>query len=275
MCLKTNPYIYLHLTKKGLMAEAKLTVHIENKNPIELTDFTESFESLGNEYYKFLSEHSQFKLSSETKLYIKEVKSGSITTILSDLVPMVLPFVEHSNSVIEFTKFLKKGFNYFLGNSTEKPKEFDAKDCSNFNNIIKPIAKDNGSNVTFTGDFNFGDVTINMDFNSIEANAIQNGINRERGLLKEPAKNLHQKVLFYWDSAKYGDKSKAVDRGFIDSINSASLRVTFENQEIKKRMLDIEENPFHFLFIVDVEVMTVQTIPTVYKITELYEVMPK
>ncbi len=38
------------------MSEAKLTIHIENKRPIELIDFTESFESLGNEYYKFLAE---------------------------------------------------------------------------------------------------------------------------------------------------------------------------------------------------------------------------
>ena len=151
------------------MAEAKLTVYIENKNPIKIIDFTESFESLGNEYYKFLSEHSEFKLNAETKLYVKEIKTGSIITVLSDLTPMVIPFIEHSNSVIEFTKFLKKGFNYFLGKKEEKPKELDLKDCNNFNNIIKPVAKDNGSNVTFTGDFNFGEVTVNMNFNSIEA----------------------------------------------------------------------------------------------------------
>ena len=81
--------------------------------------------------------------------------------------------------------------------------------------------------------------------------------------------------MFYWDSAKYDDKSKSVDRGFVDSLNASSLRVTFENQETKKKMLDMEGNPFHFLFIVDVEVLTVQKVPTLYKIIELYEVIPK
>jgi len=257
------------------MSEAKLTICIENKRPIELIDFTEAFESLGSQYYKFLSESQSFKLTSDTKLYIKEVRSGSVITVLSDLTPYVLPFVENSNSVIEFTKFLKKGFDYFLGKSDDKPKEFDLKDCSNFNNIIRPIAKDNGSNAIFTGDVNIQNVTIEMKYDSIEANAIQNGIEKEKKSLKESQKNTHSNVLFYWDSAKYDDKSKSVDRGFVDSISQSSMRVTFDDINIKKQMLDTKDNPFHFLFLVDIEVLTVQNIPAIYKIVSLNEALPK
>ena len=77
------------------MSEAKLTICIENKRPIELIDFTEAFESLGNQYYKFLSESQDFRLTSDTKLYIKEVRTGSVITVLSDLTPYVLPFIEN------------------------------------------------------------------------------------------------------------------------------------------------------------------------------------
>ena len=257
------------------MSEAKLTIHIENKRPIELIDFTEAFESLGNQYYKFLSESKDFRLTNDTKLYIKEVRTGSVITVLSDLTPYVLPFVENSNAVIEFTKFLKKGFDYFLGKTEEKPKEFDFKDCSNFNNIIRPIAKDNGSNAIFTGEINIEKLTIEMRFDSIEANAIQNGIEKEKKLLKESQKNIYGNVLFYWDFAKYDEKSKAVDRGFVDSISQSSMRVTFDDITIKKSMLDMDDNPFHFLFLVDIEVMTVQNIPAIYKIVALNEVVPK
>ena len=184
---------------------------------------------------------------------------------------MVIPFVEHSNSVIEFTGFLKKGFEYFLGKTEEKPKDFDLKDCNNFNNIIKPVAKDNGSNVTFLGDFNFGDVTINVNFNSVEANAIQNGIIKEKEMLKEPTQNIKRKVLFYWDSAKYDDKSKSIDRGFIDSIHGSALKVTFEDDTTKSKMLDIEENPFHLAYIVDVEIHEIKNIPCLYKILSLHD----
>jgi len=257
------------------MSEAKLTIKIENKRPIEITDFTDSFNSLANQYYKYLSENESFKLNQDTKLYIKEIRSGSIITELSDLVPLVLPFVENSNSVIEFTGFLKKGFDYFLGKTEEKPKEFDLKDCNNFNNIIKPIAKDNGSNVLFNGDWNFENVTVNFNFNSVEANAIQNGIQREKENLKEPTKNIQHKVLFYWDSAKYDEKSKSVDKGYIDSVSFKSLRVSFDDDYTKRLMLDIEENPFHLAYIVDVEIMDIQNVPTVYKIIKMHEFFQK
>ena len=131
------------------------------------------------------------------------------------------------------------------------------------------------SNVVFTGDFNFGEVTVNMNFNSVEANAIQNGISREKLSLKESGSNPESQVLFYWDSAKYDEKSKSIDRGFVDSISQSSLKVIFKSQDIKKQMLDMNDNPFHFLFIVDLEVMTVQGQPTVYKILELRDVLPK
>lgn len=257
------------------MSEAKLTIEIKNTKPIEITDFTESFEALGNQYYKFLAESPHFELSKETKLYVKEIRSGSIITELSDLVPAVIPFVEYSNSVIEFTKYLKSAYNYFAGKSDEKPKEFDLKDCNNLNNVIKPIAKDNGSNVVMTGDFNFESITVNMNFNSVEANAIQNGIQRYKDEMKEEISNIHSNVLFYWDSAKYDEKSKSIDKGFVDSIDNNSLRVRFEDDRIKYEMLDMDDNPFHFMFLVDLEVQTVQNIPKMYKILRLHEVLPK
>jgi hypothetical protein len=252
------------------MSESKLIIKIDNKRPIELTDFTDSFNSLGEEYYKFLSESNHFSLSSETKLYIKEIKSCCIITELTDLVPLVLPFIENTNSVIEFTKFLKNSFEYFLGKTEQKPKEFDLKDCNNFNNIIKPIAKDNGSNVIYTGECQVANITINMNFNSIEANAIQNGIIKEKEKLKEPEKKTEKKVLFYWDTAKYDEKSKSMDRGFIDSIYKNPLKVVCE-ELIKSQMLNTKENPFHLAYIVDVEILEIKNIPIVYKIIAVYD----
>lgn len=258
------------------ISEAILTVKIENVKPIEVTDFTDSFNSLAEEYYKFLSESEHFKLHHDTKLYIKEVKSGSIITELTDLVPLALPFIEHTNSIIDFSKFLKQGFEYFLGKTNEKPKDFDLKDCNNFSNIIKPIAKDNGSNVFFTGHTIVKAEKVVFNYNSVEANAIQNGILREKDTLKEPLRNIEKGVLFYWDSAKNDEKSKAIDRGFIDALNANSLKVTFENPDIKKEMLlEMENNPFHCYYLVDVEVLTVKNIPTVYKIIKLHEILSK
>lgn len=259
-----------------MASEATLVIKIDNKKPVEITDFTDSFQAIGNEYYKFLLESTNYKLSKDTKLYVREITTGSITTVLTDLILPVLPFVEYSNSIIEYSKFLKAGFDFFLGRG-EKPKAFDYTDCNNFNNIIKPTAKDNGSQVIFTGDVSnvVNNPIINFNFNSIEANAIQNGIATEKKLLKEPSLLIHENVLFYWDSAKYSDKSKSIDKGYIDSLNTAPLKVVFTNQDTKKAMLDSDSNPFHLAYLVDVEVMTVQNLPIAYKILTLHESFPK
>lgn len=255
------------------MSEAKLIIKIENKQPVEIVDFTESFKALGGEYYKYLSESPNFKLNKETKLYVTEITTGSIITVLSDMVPAVLPFVENSNSVIEFATFLKSGFTYFLDKSKPKPREFDIADCNNFNNIIKPVAKDNGSQILFTGDFKDSNVTFN--FSSVEANAIQNGIRIYKSELKEPDSSVKEKVLFYWDTAKYTNRSMSVDRGRIDSLCDKALKVIFDlDGQTKAGMIAMNENPFHYIFIVDVEVLTVNNIPAVYKIKRLHEAFP-
>lgn len=258
------------------MSEVSLIVKIENRRPVEIRDFTESFNSLGDEYYKFITESNDFRLSKNAKLYIKEIKTGSIVTELSDLIPLALPFIENANSVIEFGKFLKEGFDFFLGKKETPPKEFDLKDCNNFNNILKPVAKDNGSQIIFSGNPTINIENFNYGINSVEANAIQNGINLYKESLKEPERNIQEKVLFYWDSAKYAENSKAIDKGFVDSISTKALKVIFDDSSIKKQMfLDIESNPFHFAFVVDVEVMTINGTPNVYKVLKLHDTLEK
>lgn len=250
------------------MSESKLTITIQNKTPIELVDFTDSLKSLAESYYKFILESDEFSLNKEAKLYVKEVKTGSIITVLTDMIPAVIPFVENSNSIIEFTKFIKSTFDYFSGISKIKSKEFDLKDCSNFSNIINPIAKDYGSNMVFTGDFN--NCEINFMVDSSKANSIKNGIQKEKIKIKQPRSIIKNNVMFYWDSIKNDVKtSVTMDKGFIDSLNDDAMKVYFEDDGLKAQMIESEENPFHFFYLVDVEIMTVRDVPVAYKILNI------
>ena len=78
------------------MSEAKLTIKIENKRPVELNDFTDSFSSLGNQYYKFLSENENFSLKPETKFNkrisftgVFKYVNSLVTTLIMILVPLL------------------------------------------------------------------------------------------------------------------------------------------------------------------------------------------
>src|SRR3712207_2028165 len=54
--------------------DAKLTVKIENKRPVELTDLTESLLSLGDEYKRFVAAHPDLSGTQNVRLYIKEIR---------------------------------------------------------------------------------------------------------------------------------------------------------------------------------------------------------
>lgn len=254
------------------MAEAKLTIEIQNNKPIELTSIIDMFSGLGNSYNKFVVETEGFELTQQTRLYVKEVRKGSQIYELVDLVPAIIPFVENTNAVFEFTKHLKSAYDYFTGKSDIRPK-LDSTDIKNMAKIVEPTIKDNGSALNFSATYQENHIHYHLD--SIETNAAQNRMKLELASLKEPDHSLKEKVVFYWYVAKDNMISQTGDRGIIESIYHKDLKVIFDNPLIKEQMLKITENPFQQAYIVDVKVETIEERPVLYKITQIHESFPK
>jgi hypothetical protein len=254
------------------MAESKLTIEIRNTQPIELSALVDMFIGLGNEYNKFVAEHESFELTKQTRLHVKEVREGSQIYELVDLVPLMIPFVENVSSVIEFTKKLKSVYEFFKGITKEKP-ALDSTDIRNYTKIIEPIAKDNGSQVFFNATHQT--ISVNLQLNSLESNAIQNRLGIELASLKEPDHSTKEKEIFYWHVAKGDVQSQTGDRGIIEAIAPKDLKVIFDKPELKDKMLNIDQNPFHLAYVVDVKVETIEGRPAVYKIMNVHETFPK
>jgi hypothetical protein len=166
--------------------DEKLTVEIKNTSPIELQDLTESFLSLSNQYKKFALSRPETKLPHEAKLFIKEIKTGSIVADLITYSPLVIPFIAEANTLMAFCDNLKKLYDYFLGKNDSKPEKIDKTDCKELSAIINPVAKDNGSQINLTYHQN-APLQISIHMNSTEANAAQNSISRFVDTLKEPS----------------------------------------------------------------------------------------
>jgi|GEM_PF-368130 len=251
--------------------EARLTIRIENKYPIELMDLTRSFNSFADEYHKHLSLQPDLPDQANIRLFIKEIKTGSV---IADLVAMSLPalpvisYMAYANSIISFSGYLKKAYDSLLGRSKAKL-PLAKQNYENLSNIVEPIAKDNASQLTVQNVIN-GNVQISITLNSIEANAAQNAAKREIQALAEPLSGVQEKVLIYWYQARKDVKSQVGDRGIIESISKKPVKVIFGTEGIKARMLLETENPFKFGYVVDVVVETVKDKPAVYKIINLY-----
>jgi hypothetical protein len=250
------------------VTESELTIEIKNVHPIELGDFTQSLLSVAEEFRRVSFEDPEVA-AADVKLYVTEVRTGSITATLLALAPQALQLLSYANSVLTFYKHVKAAVDYLSGTTADKP-NLDKVSLQNIANIVEPIAKDRGSQMNFG---HVGQLVINIDYP--KANAIQNAARREIALLNEPVSGVHEKVLFYWFQARADTKSKSGDRGIIESITRQPVKTIFANDIIKAQMMMESENPFKEAYIVDVGVETIRERPSLYKIISLHEKFPR
>lgn len=245
----------------------KLTVEIKNKFPVELADLTNALFSFGDQYKRFALTRNEITQEHEAKLYIKEIRTGSIITDLVAYTPLilpVLPVIANVTTVLDFCSYLKKTYDFFLGKPEEKP-SLDKVDCEQLSSIINPVAKDAESQINITYNQN-APINMTININSMEANAVQNKISKYLSDLKEPVTRTFEDVVLYWFQARNSSNSQSGDKAVIESIYSKPVKIIFTNDELKGKMLFDNDNPFKFAYIVSVSVETVGNLPVAYKL---------
>jgi hypothetical protein len=251
--------------------EYRFTIEIRNEQPIELVDLTNSLLSLADEYKRLLARSPEIVDTGETKLYVKEIRTGSIITDLVAYAPYALPFVEHAKTIIEFSTYLGDVFSYLLGRKEAAP-VMEKANLENISSIVEPIAKDHASQMNCQLVVN-GDIKPVIVIDSIQANAIQNGVRKRIEALKEPVAGIREQVLLYWYQARKDLKSQTGDKAVIESIDPKPVKTIFVNEDIKTRVLFESQNPFKLAYIVDVAIETIDNRPVVYKILHVHESM--
>ena len=248
------------------MEEALFTIEIKNGKPIELADLTRSLLGFAEEFKRHIEANEPEVAAADVRLYVKEIRSGSVIADIVAISPLLLQGISYVNSVISFSKHLKTAYDYLSGKSEEKP-DLDKASYENLSNIVEPIAKDHSSQLSI-GTLN-GNVYFQVT--PTEANAAQNTIRKEIDALREPTSRLHEKVLLYWYQARADANSKYGDKGIIESISPLPVKVVCASENIKFKMVLEDENPFKEAYIVDVVVETIKAKPVVYKILALHE----
>lgn len=246
--------------------EAMLQVRINNTQPIDLIDYAQSMLNLGNEYSDFIGKTESHLSSDDIKLYVKEIRTGSIITELVAIAPSLMPFMEHSNSVLDFANHIKVNFDYLLGRGN-KPKDIDKSTLNRISKFVEPIANDSGSVLQIDASNNQGEIHIHL--NSENANAIQNRANKELEKLKEPVIGLHKKVVLYWSQAR--NDNKKGDKAIIESISDREVKVIYDSDELKYQMIHEQPHIFDIGYVVDVYVETIKDKPVAYKVINFHD----
>lgn len=159
-----------------------LIIRIENKQPIELSDLTKSFNALANQFNEYATQSVDHLENRQGKLFVREIKTGSVIVELIEIATIgVIPFMENVNTIVGFGEYVKKAFDFILSKTKEKPKELKSSGYRDLSQIVNPIAKDSASQLNVSTVVN-GNVYLDFNIGNIEANAVQNIVQR---ILKE------------------------------------------------------------------------------------------
>jgi len=253
---------------------SKLEVAINNKRPVVLTDLTLALLGVGQQFERFIENETTEQHGVGTELFVKDVRSGSIIIDLVAQAMPVVPLLWVGGSLGEWLGHAKDVILWLNGTLKERPRDFTKQDLKQWNNILEPVAKDAGSQMTF-GHIE-GGVTINQFIVSSEqANAAQNTIKRELAALDEPDDNVQRKRVMFWYQTRFDEDSPSGNKAVIESISKSPVKVIFENNEVKKAMLKGDPRflkPWHLLaYLVDVSVQTIQGVPKLYTILRVYD----
>lgn len=260
-----------------------MTVTYQNKRPVELADLTVSLQTLSRRFARYAAQNDLDLDEEATKLYVKEIRPGSLIVELWNLVAAhpgesgilglgAATTLTQDNAIVTFAKSLAQGLNSLAGKDLPS-KDLPTAELRDLAKFVEPKARDSSFSISILAK-DSAQVQVSISYGSNEANAIQNRAQKEIESRNSPIETNYKKVLMYWRNASTGASSRS-DKALIDKIWDKPLKVLFDDddQSIKSRMITGRDNPFNIGFIVDVELLTKGGRPAAYRVTHLYEVL--
>ena len=234
--------------------EAILRITIENQEDIELFEFTNAMQALSNQYYSFLNAKSDTKVKQNYKLYVKQLTHGSIIIDLCEKAPHILPAL--TPVIVEFSSYIVSTLDYLCGTVRDKFYNLNLSkiDLLNLKKLVEPVANVNGNQLSFH--ITFGDVNINRSYNSTQASACQNKCDKEIKKLENGDNIIEQKlelVLYQARNSKISNTLKG-NLGIVQHISDKPKPLSFANDRLKYDITNAEDNPFNFIYIIDLEI---------------------
>lgn len=124
------------------MDNKNLVVHIANDLPIELKHLSTSLDGLSGLYKTFMDQQD-YSPDYEPRLYINEVKNGSVILELS--IAGISLLANEYNPLLQFISYLLTIKDTLLGKSSN-PITLNKSQCENVKKFLDVTARDNNGN---------------------------------------------------------------------------------------------------------------------------------
>lgn len=265
-------------------ANAILTLRIDTTEPIEIGAFVGAFTSLAEEYRREIrSNHPN--ADGDARIYVKEVRKGSIE---ADLVPYIMaaaPLVAQMDQVMVVDQFVrtwgKRISALVQGNLLDwNPTKSEIKTLADATVAIAtdPNASSTLEAVTFEDGKRL--VRASFKFTTPEARDAQKTIDTAYRQLEKPDDADHKRVLMLFKRTDVGNAQvgkRSGEKVLIEEIHSRPLALMYASElaeeRLKHEIRDTEDNVYKKGFVVDVNVRLVNGRPSVYAVTNVHEVI--
>ncbi|MGY3696890.1 hypothetical protein ACVIGA_006970 [Bradyrhizobium sp. USDA 3240] len=220
-----------------------IVLNIETDQPIELGDFVSAFSSIASQYEKFVrSDYPE--LSGDAKIYVREVRAGSIE---ADLIPWAMQGLSAVVNVIEQIQIVEKfvrNYGAVLGKYLGGSKEPDAtrSDLKDFIGAVAAIANDpNGHAKLQAIAYEDGKRQIKaaLTFDTSQAREAQRQIEDQKLLLESSATADHRRVLMTFKQSNVKDSAmgkRTGERVAIEDISPRDLPLIYASELAEQRI---------------------------------------
>jgi hypothetical protein len=281
------------------MSDARIKLHFNVHEPIELVELTLSFQAIAKEYRAHLIERVRTAggkvKDADVKLYVTKIENNCILAELGSATALLGQFfstMDYANIFVDFVKNLKGAIDYFGGvakagsvNAAEVP--YTKRQTNSIADILKTASKNkNGS---------LGLSVIEYEATTGEASeklavtfSHEDALDSRRGALlaaqafEQTGEADYKNVLMYFHQANIDEpksEGRTGYRAIIKSISNQDLAVHFVSELDRERVSDLVQdpqlNPFKASYRVDVNVETDRNDkPRFYRVVALHEIIP-
>ena len=263
-------------------AQAQLTVRLENRRPVDVTDLGRMLQALGTEYEEFVVARFEGP-PVNARLFVSRVETGSILLVLQGLLDQASFILKHVEVFAGFMGNLQEIIDFLLvgkgaGAGTGKlPEAVTSASVERISTIVEPVAKDGGSNLTLNVTVSGNSAPVYVQpiiISSERANALQNSARRFLGP-PLPSSGTFKGELLQLYQMKGDIKAKTGDKGIIEKFSVRPVKLHFMTPQVKAAIVDQQDNPFRMAYVVDGEMGTIGGEPSLYKILEVHDAIEK
>jgi hypothetical protein len=252
--------------KKTTNENLSLTIKIDYKDDISLSEFKETIEGLNNQYNSFLSQCNGDEKND--KLLIRAIKKECI---ILELASAIIPLISDINTVCTFYTSIKALFGWLSSRKGIKPK-ISISDLDNTKKIIAPVNNDDGRQITISieGDNNAQIIIDSAVAKSIVQNADDEYLMLSKPIILSEIVENKENVIFRLTQIKDDEDSNKNTKGIIHEIDNKEHMILFSTG-IKEKILQESRNPFRKNYLVDIKVTKVNNIIKSYTILDLHD----